>query len=388
MAIVDRYRYVADAISQSGDPLGQLHLAPDWEPAVQCAYFRAVRKGKAPPLMRCTAARVEPIWDSESGAPLVEAVRISFDDGDGPSLSYEVPKSYLRPAVEKGAAVLVEQGKLEAGDRFLFELNAFPRQPDAEADRSHDRGFTVEEIVRPLPLVEASLEASIQDAERVNGHAWSDGDMPLFIPERVIVEAVQLAREAGDVESGGVLIGRLCRDEDSDEVFSVVTAFIPAPHAVAERARLTFTADTWAAVRAAVELRRQDEMLLGWAHSHPFWCKSCPEERRRDCALLRPFFSADDVALHRTVFPGPYHTAVLLSDLGEADFAVDAFGWRHGLVVPRGYYLTGASEVASEQAESGALQPALVDEDGGADRSAACEAKPEQVRQNVQQAVR
>ena len=201
MAIVNTYRYVADAISQSGDQLGQLHLAPDWEPAVQCAYFRAVRKGKLPPLMRCTAARVEPIWDQELGAPLVEGVRISFDDADGPSLSYEIPKSYLRPAVENGAAVLVEQGVLQAGERFLFELNAFPQtQPGAGASRSNDRGFTVEEIVRPLPLVAASLETAVREAERINGHAWSDGDMPLFIPERVIVEAKELARQAGDVE--------------------------------------------------------------------------------------------------------------------------------------------------------------------------------------------
>jgi hypothetical protein len=170
--------------------------------------------------------------------------------------------------------------------------------------------------------------------------------MPVFIPERVIHEAKALARGAGDIETGGVLIGRLYRDSESTEIFSAITAFIPARHTVADRSRLTFTADTWAAVRAAVDLRGEDEMLLGWIHSHPFWCRSCPQERRQLCPLMRPFFSRDDIALHRTVFPAAFNIAVLLSDFGESDLRCDVFGWRFGMVMSRDYYLTGPAATA------------------------------------------
>ncbi len=369
MAIVDGYRYVADMRSDSGDPLGQLPMDPDWEPAVQWAYFQAIRQGKLPPLMRCASARVEPVWHSEYGQPRVEGIRIAFDrddQEDDRSLSFLIPQAYFRPAVEAGSSVLVEEGKLEDGQRFLYEVSAFPR-PRSAADKqsASDHGFTVEEIAQPLPLGSASLEAALAGAKRINGPGWSDSDVPLFIPDGVIAEAKQLAQQARGVESGGVLIGKLFRDARSSELFSVVTAFIAAPHAVAETTRLTFTADTWAAVSAAVNLRGQDEILLGWAHSHPFWCKSCPEERRRECPLLRPFFSAHDVALHRAVFFGPFHIAVLLSDLGDDDLACDVFGWRHGMVVHRGFYLTGVESSEGDEQEEAA--PGRSNESGTVD---------------------
>ena len=58
---------------------------------------------------------------------------------------------------------------------------------------------------------------------------------------------------------------------------------------------------------------------------------------------MQPFFSRDDIALHRTVFPGAFNIAVLLSDLGDPDFRCDVFGWRFGMMMSRGYYLTGSN---------------------------------------------
>jgi hypothetical protein len=56
---------------------------------------------------------------------------------------------------------------------------------------------------------------------------------------------------------------------------------------------------------------------------------------------MRPFFSRDDIALHRTVFPGAFNIAVLLSDFGEPDLRCDVFGWRFGMVMSRDFYLVG-----------------------------------------------
>lgn len=359
MGLTDQYRYVADITDLDGKPIDQLPVQPDWDAAVQWAHFRAVRLGQVPPLMRAPSATMKPIWQHDHGEPHVSGFHVILQDPrasqaeepapDNGALSFTIPRTYLGAEIERCASRLVSEGKLLDGQRFLYQLSAFQKHEAApgEADPQTPR-FHVEDVTQPLPLGTASLAAHIDHAAKqespidpaVDASA-SGADMPVFIPERVINEAKALARDAGDIETGGVLIGRLFRDSESTEVFSAITAFIPARHTVADRSRLTFTADTWAAVRAAVDLRGKDEMLLGWIHSHPFWCRSCPQERRQVCPLMRPFFSRDDIALHRTVFPGAFNIAVLLSDFGEPDLRCDVFGWRFGMVMSRDFYLVG-----------------------------------------------
>jgi hypothetical protein len=75
----------------------------------------------------------------------------------------------------------------------------------------------------------------------------------------------------------------------------------------------------------------------GWWHYHPDFCRKCPEETRSQCAISRPFFSADDLQLHHAVFPRAFHVALLVSDHGEEAMDVSLFGWRHGMVVSRGF---------------------------------------------------
>ncbi len=231
---------------------------------------------------------------------------------------------------------------LAAGERFFFEVCAFPDPELARgAERAGDDGFSGAEIPQPLPLVADSLESWLRGARRCGDPAASDADMPVFIPARVIAEAKQLARQAGDVEWGGVLLGRLYRDTASPEIFCQVTALIPAQHTLATPTRLTFTAATWAAARAAIDLRSEVEVVAGFLHKHPWWCRDCPALNRQDCPLRKPFFSRDDVALMRAMFARPFSIAVLLTDLGEADLRCDLFGWRDGLVTARGYHMFG-----------------------------------------------
>lgn len=375
MSLTDRYRYVADITNLDGEPIAQLPVQPDWEAAVQWAHFRAVRRGQKPPLMRALSATVKPVWDHDHGEPRVSAFHVLLDDAvsqadgtspDAEALAFTIPRTYLGAEVERCSSRLVKEGKLLDGQRFLYQLSAFQKQEAAPCEEAvQTPRFHVENVTQPLPLGNASLAAHIDRAAKQESPidpavdtSAPGADMPVFIPERVINEAKALARDAGDIETGGVLIGRLFRDSESTEVFSAITAFIPARHTVADRSRLTFTAETWAAVRAAVDLRGEDEMLLGWIHSHPFWCRSCPHERRQLCPLMRPFFSRDDIALHRTVFPGAFNIAVLLSDFGEPDLSCDVFGWRFGMVMSRDYYLTGPA--ATEYAPPApSVRPAL-----------------------------
>ena len=97
-------------------------------------------------------------------------------------------------------------------------------------------------------------------------------------------------------ETGGILIGRLHHDAALPEIFAEVSAQIPAEHTLGTVARLTFTAETWSAASAAIRLRNQGEVYLGYWHSHPVreWCraKECTLEKQKTCRLAKDFFSA------------------------------------------------------------------------------------------------
>jgi hypothetical protein len=166
-------------------------------------------------------------------------------------------------------------------------------------------------------------------------------DAPVFIPRQVFEEASAITRQAGAKETGGILIGHLRRDPEAAEIFLEVTAQIPARDAEADLTSLKFTPEVWTEVRAAIELRRRGEIMLGWWHSHPVreWCRECPIERQQKCAMASEFFSAHDRHLHRTVFPGAHSIALVANDTATDEVTFSAFGWRRGVIEPRGVYM-------------------------------------------------
>jgi hypothetical protein len=166
-------------------------------------------------------------------------------------------------------------------------------------------------------------------------------DIEVVLPDYVLDEMIVLTQAAGECEVGGVLIGHLCADTEPRAIGVEVTAQIPARHTVGDASKLTFTSDTWTDVRAAVRLRRRDELLLGSWHSHPAhaWCRACPPERQRECQLATGFMSADDRVLHRAMFPAAFSQAVVVTQSVLGTHA-SWFGWRRGTIQPRGFRLT------------------------------------------------
>jgi len=146
-------------------------------------------------------------------------------------------------------------------------------------------------------------------------------DMPVFIPQQVFDDAMALTRRMVGRETGGFLVGHLCRDPGSDDLFARVAAQLPARHTVPTETRLTFTPQTWDDMHDGLALRGDDELLLGWWHSHPVraWCANCPTDRQVVCHLARDFFSRHDRALHRTVFPRAYSVALVVNDIAFED---------------------------------------------------------------------
>jgi proteasome lid subunit RPN8/RPN11 len=226
---------------------------------------------------------------------------------------------------------------LRAGETFRHRVYILPQ---TENDPVPTAGTDVEsEETVPLKLKRAAIVRRLDGAGRLCPAAWNDLDFPLFVKPEVLAEATALAQSAGEWEIGGILVGYLHRDTDSPEVYAEITAQIPAALADAGHTYLGFTPQAWAAVSDALALRDLQEIILGWWHYHPFFCRHCDLARRHHCLLSRPFFSRDDQELHRVVFDTAFSVALLLSDIGEASLCCDWFGWRCGAVETRGCYL-------------------------------------------------
>jgi hypothetical protein len=325
--------------TQDWAALGQVAADVDWEPARQCASFAALCRAKlhSTEVVAAKPASIQPLW-SNAGPPFISGFRVSLALGGSEEFSWDFTDAYFQRLAQNTAAYFVEMGRVAAGESVKFLVAAFPRQ-DVPAVVTQPR-FVAEEIEPPLPLGEGSLSAATRRATPVG--VVDSGLMPVLIPRQVLREAAALSHGAEAKETGGILIGRLCRDLQLLTIFARVTAQIPARHVEATEASLTFTSETWTEVRAALELRKKDELMLGWWHSHLVTralCKDCPVERQRNCRLAKDFFSAHDHALHRAVFPKAFSVGLVVNDVAYSDPTFSLFGWNQGVLEPRGFFV-------------------------------------------------
>ncbi len=328
------YAWTVELARADGSVAARAPLAPDWGPASICARFEGMRRGLVPPVLSSAAGDIEPCW-ADDGPPWVRAIRVTIA-ADGAPLREVVPVAYLGRQVADVARALVASGDLGAGEVVTPRIAA---EPTASCDPPEDGAprFALAEVERPLPLRNAPLAAFRTCAASIDG-ADAASDVPVFVPARVLAKCEALAADAGDVETGGFLLGYLYRDGTLPEIFVAVSAQIPAQHARAERARITFTPATWAALDDVRRARGRDELLVGWWHYHPDFCAACAPDRRARCALASTFFSREDVSVHH-LFGQAHQTALLVSAV-DGGFERALFGWRAGSVARRGYHLT------------------------------------------------
>lgn len=346
------FEYYAALTTPEGDALASARLEIDWVPALRWAEFeRGLNAaGRADGSAPSARPVIEPKWSRASGRPYVDGVVIAAT-GAAP---VEFPLSYLAGAVTAAATRLVESGVLVNGQCFEYEVYALA-ETRARATMPA-AGAVALAAEPPVERVELAPLLARAAARPVHGSAHPDtvrrnaadtsggnapaaprprngGPMPILIPARVLEEATTLAAQARDLETGGILVGRLCRDADGT-LFSRVTAQIPAEHTQATRDSLRFTPRTWAGIEAAITLRNRGEITLGWWHNHPFFCARCTPAQRAVCPFSAPVFSRDDRHLHREVFQQPWSIALLLSFLGEPAPRYDVFAWNRGEITP------------------------------------------------------
>lgn len=314
---------------------------PDWRAASAWVRFEGIRRGLLPPVLLDDVGAVEPVWDVAHGAPYVAAARITLRTRDGAAAIVEqAPVAALADGVLDVLRALVRDGVLADGETVLPRVRALVASDGRAADDATP-GHGVEPLPVDLSLRDAAL-APLLARTTVCDAQLAERDVPVLLPATVLDEIVAAARVTPDLESGGFLLGHLHRDASVPECFVEVTARIAARHVVAERLKLTFTPATWAAADADTAARGRGERIVGWHHFHPWWCRSCPAERRPSCALDPGAFSSDDVRLHQ-LFALPCATALLSYERPDGTIAHALHGWRRGVVVPRGYHRIDAA---------------------------------------------
>ena len=332
----EEYRFALELERPDETSLGQFGVTMDWEPAREWARLSALRAGMRDAAQSVAPIVVKPQWDAAAGEPFVGGVQVSLD-----GVSVVVPLTYFRATADRLAQGLVQQQLLKAGELYNFSVLAFPQERRAPARRG--LAFTVEEVAPVPTLKRGRLEEFLDGAAEFGVHRAED--VPVFVPQAVLDEAMAMTRQAEANEIGGILIGHLCADDGGRDLFIEVTALIPARHTLSETTKLTFMPETWAAVDAAIKLRGCREQMLGWFHSHPskYWCSAeCPAEKRQQCILNRTFFSGEDCTLHRTVFPMAYGVALLVTHT-DAGLNGAMFGWREGMIAQRGFHILNAT---------------------------------------------
>jgi len=331
------YQYVLELYKDDGVWLGQASIEADWVPAIEWTRLAAIRRGELPLEGFTAAACVEPLWDREIGEPRITGFQVKIPrDGRRP-IQAIFPTTYFRALAAEASAYFVEQGRLAEGEIFRYAVAAYPRSA-----RASDSDPQTTELLPKLQVHPGALKECLRRAVPVG--IVDAQDLPVFFPPRVLEEAEQLTCAHSGIETGGVLIGRLRRDPDVPELFLEVTAQIPL-RVAGEMTRLSFTPERWSEVEAAIALRGGEETYLGYWHSHPVqaWCRDkqrdCCPQNLPACRLARDYFSREDRAVLRVAFPRAYSLGLVVNDAPLNQLTFSLFGWRRGLIEPRGYYL-------------------------------------------------
>jgi proteasome lid subunit RPN8/RPN11 len=332
------FRYFFDmSRAKSGALLGQFPAKLDFVPAAEWGRFTALCRWLNPKSAAEAEIHIQPLWHATAGAPYVEGLRVTARTDTMPTITADIPNSFFKPGAMRIGDALVDQKKLESGELFTYAVLAFPASDDQGA-RAPDP-LEIEDVPVPTALTPGSINDELE-----RSIAFGDvgsGLIPVFVPQGVIDEVLALTERAKNVEVGAVLIGQMHQDRSTQELFLKVTAQIPARHTLSESTRLSFTADTWAAAQAALDLRRSAEQIVGFFHNHParYFCnKDCSPEAKEQCPFNTPFFSRADCDLHRVAFWQPHCIALLVTNTFSG-MKLTMYGWDRAVITQRGFHI-------------------------------------------------
>jgi hypothetical protein len=306
----------------------------DLFPARDDTFLRGLRAGALPAELQSLDVHVIP-GENRSADKLL-GYSIELQNGTR-SFRRHFGLTTLAGVARRGAARLMEQQVLKAGDEYTFYLTTIRPDGDVidpvDTKPGHDteqNGVRVTRrsnalVLEPGPLKDYLANSLPLDGASAPLEPEADQPVPIFVRHEVWHEGRELARRGGQNESGAVWTGRLMRDTESPEIFLLLEACLQAEHAQEEKLALTFSGATWARVNELLDVRRRrlnrpHERILGSVHGHNFapeadstgnrMCSACAVSKI--CSRTTAIASLADQDWHQSVFAGQPWAVLLI----------------------------------------------------------------------------
>lgn len=296
------------------------------------------------------ACHLEPVWEHEGETPYCSGFRLCLSNGE---VTYEkaYSKSVFRYQVFRVVRELLQKNQLKEGMGLNYRLAIFPKNDISRLDnRGQNENLTmsIESIRQPIPIVETSLKPYLRQGRADSAEV----EMGVWIAQHVIDEMIEYVLQNKEKERAGFLIGHLCQDRETKKLFLICPAQVIARFQDKEtfgsenRSSLThfqFSPETFFEVQRVIELRKQNEIVLGWYHSHP-WPFACPKGDKCECTSV--FFSPADFEVMEAAFGAPYQVAIVIgrASLKEMKATPQMYGWKDGLITPRDFLRFDATD--------------------------------------------
>jgi hypothetical protein len=234
--------------------------------------------------------------------------------------SYDLLREQFAPWVASVYQSLVATGQLPATETCNWDLAVIPKMDNTP------RNCVVNPSFELLPILTQQGVRPDKDVTCLHSDIEIEpNDVPVFLSQQALQEAIEYCQGDTTVERGGVFLGHLYRD--STGVYVSSSTFAPAWDAEASATTMRFDRTAWENIhRHRVATGDLDLNVVAWLHSHPFRIESPTETE--GVPLLTP--SSQDVAIQATFFPDPHLTCFIIDPFAE-DIASNTaiWGWSH-----------------------------------------------------------
>jgi hypothetical protein len=361
------------------------------EPMAELGFAAGLRRGDSQRSLAELSAWLRPVYRSTRKAGRYGAgFTLETDEPSGETTICRFEREVLDGAAVRASRRLVEEGVIAKGDLYYYELHLVEQRIDPIVIEGA-AAPPVPEIVRIPPLLERSREVRADRRQGLEDEAYareqvqaegspesyviaassSGGDAgirpetttgschyPVFYTQHALAKAERTSRKGAQstpaIETGGLLIGRLCWCPETRTLYAIVDDVLEASHAEGTTYTMTFTGRTWERIQVVLEARRRrpetrHQRILGQCHGHSFLpydqgetCDGCPSQGV--CGLSTAYLSDSDRRWCRAVFPRePWQLSHVFGLTPRREAVNSFYGQRGAVLERREYFVLGES---------------------------------------------
>ncbi|MBN2329698.1 MAG: hypothetical protein JXR73_21330 [Candidatus Omnitrophica bacterium] len=331
--IENHYDYCVEIHSKEDGLIAKCRMNIDWAPAVEDALWRGICLGVLDAFHPDGDIAIEPSFDPELQAPYIAGFSIRLPIANHP-FSVEFNSQYFWMQLYPLTSLLHQQN--QSGDKNAYYYQFFAMKKSSFVETETKSSIKIKALEPAFSMISIDLQSYREKSESVDN---PQKEFPVFIRRTVLDECIEQSKEAGSLEIGGVLLGSVGKDKD--ETFLEITHQIPV-QSPGTLNKLEFKPETWEYMRWKVQQRGVQGDWIGWWHTHSYLkdvCHKCEKYKTNSCHAGSLFFSTDDYAVQRTVFPRAYSVALVIGESPCAGLQYGLWGWRKGLMERRGFYV-------------------------------------------------